>query len=236
VLGESFVDAVPFAQRATWGPTCRQLDDALGWLTTLGAATRREVPPAIVAATLLALLDRFVATYRPTAAEVAALRSRFEALSSIDGPLPTVLQHGDPGIWNLVVDREGRTVFLDWESAEPDGLPLWDLLYCFRSYAAAASRRAGNRDRVDAAAGVLLDDTPLSERLVAAVADYRVACGLPVEAVDALVFGCWVHRSLKEATRLPAARLADGNYVRLVRRMLDRPDAPTLVRLSGGAA
>ena len=235
LLGESFIEAVPFAQRAHWDADCPQLDDALGWLTALGAATRRDVAPRTIAATLGVLLDRYVATYAPSPEETAALSAQFEALAAIDAPLPTVLQHGDPGIWNLVVDEDGRTVFLDWESAEPDGLPLWDLLYCFRSYAAAASRRSGARDRIEAAGQVLLDGTPLSERLIAAVAAYRDAVGLPVEAVEPLIYACWLHRSLKEATRLSASRLAQGTYVRLVRRMIARPDAPVLMRLGDGA-
>ncbi len=236
LLGEALLDGVPFTSLATWRADCPHLDDALGWLTAYGASTRREVPSTAVSAALLRLLDRYAAIHRSSHEEIDALRGRFERLGDIAGPLPVVDQHGDPGIWNLLVDPAGRTLFLDWEAAEPDGLPLWDLLYLFRSYAVSASRRAGVRDRLDGAARHMLDGSPLSDRLVSAVGAYRSAVGLPGEAVEPLLYGCWVHRSIKESTRLPVDRLPDGQFVRLIRRMLARPAAPTLLRLIEGGS
>jgi aminoglycoside phosphotransferase (APT) family kinase protein len=236
LLGESALVGVPFASRAGWNADCPHLADALAWLTDLGAATREPVPAGTVATSLLALLDRYVAVHRPPSTERTALHDRFAAVGGIDGPIPTVVQHGDPGIWNLLVDPAGRTVFLDWEASEPDGLPLWDLLYLFRSYAVAASRRAGTRDRLSAASRHLLDASPLGDRLVMAVEAYRERVGVPAAAVEALIYGCWVHRSLKEATRMAPERLAEGQFVRLIRRMLSEPDAPTFARLVRGRA
>jgi aminoglycoside phosphotransferase (APT) family kinase protein len=236
LLGESAIVGAPFASRARWNADCPHLADALAWLTDLGAATREPVPAAMVATSLLTLLDRYVAVHRPSTTERTALHDRFAAVGGIDRSIPTVVQHGDPGIWNLLVDPAGRTVFLDWEASEPDGLPLWDLLYLFRSYAVATSRRAGTRDRLSAASRHLLDASPLGDRLVMAVEAYRERVGVPAAAVEALIYGCWVHRSLKEATRMAPERLAEGQFVRLIRRMLSEPDAPTLARLVGGRA
>jgi aminoglycoside phosphotransferase (APT) family kinase protein len=236
LLGESAIDGAFFASRARWNAGCPHLADALAWLTELGAATRHPVPAGTVATSLFALLDRYEAIYRPPASESEALHDRFAALAWIDDPIPTVLQHGDPGIWNLLVDPAGRTVFLDWEASERDGLPLWDLLYLFRSYAVATSRRAGTRDGLAAASRHLLDASPLGDRLVTAVDEYRERVGVPAGAVEALIYGCWVHRSLKEATRMAPERLAEGQFVRLIRRMLTEPDAPTLGRLVGARA
>ena len=236
LLGESMVEGAAFGTRARWTPDCPFLADATAWLTELGAATRVPTAPAAIADALLVLLDRYDRVYRPVAAEHAALRERFEGLGRIGGTVPTVLQHGDPGTWNLVVDEADRTVFLDWESAELDGLPLWDLLYFARSYVVAASRRSGLRDRLDAASRHLLDASPLGDRVAAIVDDYRARVGVPGEAVEALLYGCWVHRSLKEAGRMDPARVDQGQFVRLVRRMLARPDAPTLARMTGHTA
>jgi aminoglycoside phosphotransferase (APT) family kinase protein len=236
LLGESAIEGEPFTSRARWNADCPHLADAIAWLTQLGVATRRPVPPGTVATSLLALLDRYVSIHRPPASEREALHDRFAALARIDDPIPTVFQHGDPGIWNLLVDSAGRTVFLDWEASEPDGLPLWDLLYLFRSYAVATSRRAGTRDRLAAASRHLLDASPLGDQLVRAVERYREQVGVPAGSVEALVYGCWVHRSLKEATRMAPDRLAEGQFVRLIRRMLREPNAPTLGRLVGARA
>ena len=236
LLGESLLDGVPFESRATWRQDCSHLDDALEWLTAYGAATRREVRAEAVAEALLTLVDRYAAIYRSSDEEIGTLRRTFERLGGLGPSLPVVNQHGDPGIWNLLVDPAGRTMFLDWEAAETDGLPLWDLLYLFRSYAVAASRRSGVRDRLDGAARHMLEDSPLADRLVRAVGAYRNSVGLPVEAIEPLLYGCWVHRSIKESTRLQAGRVHDGFSVRLIRRMLDRPRAPTLARLVEGGS
>jgi hypothetical protein len=230
LLGESMADGVPFAERARWSPDCPQLDDALGWLTELGAATTAPVPASAVSGALLTLLDRYVAIHPVPPPEASTLRERFASLAAIGEPIPTVLQHGDPGIWNLLVDRAGRTVFRDWEAGEPDGLPLWDLLYFFRSYAVATSRRAGVRDRLEAASRHLLASSPLGARFAVAVETCRRRVSVPAAAIEPLVYGCWVHRALKEATRLAPAKVADGQYARLIRRMVATPPAAFLPR------
>jgi hypothetical protein len=135
-------------------------------------------------------------------------------------PIPLVRQHGDPGIWNLLVADDGRALFLDWEASETDGLPLWDTLYLHRSYAIAASKRRGIRDATTAARGHLVGSTPLALRLRAAIDAYADAVGVPAEAVEALTYGCWVHRALKEANRLPAERLKHGAYAGHIRLLL----------------
>ncbi len=235
VLGESFAPGEPFRDRATYAPDDPLLTDALGWLTDLGAATARPVPAADVAEVLGRLLERYERVYAPDDAERVALRGLVEQLADVPAPIPLVRQHGDPGIWNLLAGPRGRTVFLDWESSEANGIPLWDVLYLFRSYAIAASRRRGTRDRVAGARRHLMASSPLSDRLLSVVEAYRDRIGVPAEAIEALTYGCWIHRSLKEASRLPRARLPRGNHVRLIRAMLAEPDAPTLARLFGRA-
>ena len=233
VLGESFVPGEPFRDATTYGPDDPLLADALGWLTDLGAATARPAPAPDVAQVLGRLLDRYERVYGPDDAERTALRGLVERLADLPDPIPLVRQHGDPGIWNLLAGPRGRTVFLDWEASEANGIPLWDVLYLFRSYAIAASRRRGTRDRVAGARRHLMASSPLSDQLLAVVEAYRDRIGVPGEAIEALTYGCWIHRSLKEASRLPHTRLAKGNHVRLIRAMLADPEAPTLARLFG---
>jgi aminoglycoside phosphotransferase (APT) family kinase protein len=228
VLGESLLDGEPYTIPPERGARTRhgQLDDALGWLTDLAEATSHAVPSVDMAAVLLTLLGRFEEVYSPRATEVAALREQFAALGTLSTTMPSVLQHGDPGIWNLLVDAEGRTMFLDWEAGEPDGMPLWDLLYLFRSHAIEAGRRAGVANRVEAAARDLVGDGPLAGVFAEAVAAYCRRVSLPPAAVPALTLGCWVHRALKEAARSAPGRLDEGLSVQLIRRMLATHPAP----------
>jgi hypothetical protein len=231
VLGASIVEGPGFSARAAFTPDDPWLRDATRWLTDLAVATVRPVPAEEVATALRVLLARYVRIYGATDQEADQLESRIRTLHRIDRPIPSVLQHGDPGIWNLVAQPDGRTGFLDWEAAELAGLPLFDLFYFVRSYAIASSRRSGTRDRLEAASRHLLDGSPLAERLVETVDDYRRRIDLPVAAIEPLLYGCWIHRSLKEATRLTPEGLPGGQFVRLIRRMLERPDAPVLGRL-----
>jgi hypothetical protein len=136
-------------------------------------------------------------------------------------PIPLVRQHGDPGIWNLLASGDGRALFLDWEASETDGLPLWDTLYLHRSYAIAASKRRGIRDATTAARGHLVGSSPLAVRLRETIDAYMDAVGVPAEAVEALTYGCWIHRALKEANRLPTGRLQQGAYAGHIRLLLE---------------
>lgn len=45
------------------------------------------------------------------------------------GELPSVPEHRDCSPWNVVLTPSGEPVLLDWESAEPEGLPGMDLVY-----------------------------------------------------------------------------------------------------------
>jgi hypothetical protein len=51
------------------------------------------------------------------------------------GPLPIVCEQRDFSPWNVHLTHDGQVVVLDWESAEPHGLPAMDLIY-FLSYLA----------------------------------------------------------------------------------------------------
>ena len=51
-----------------------------------------------------------------------------DLLNGLSG-LPAVLQHNDLGTWNIISDGGSDFTAVDWESANPSGLPLWDLWY-----------------------------------------------------------------------------------------------------------
>ncbi len=55
------------------------------------------------------------------------------------GDLPLVWEHRDFGPWNVVLEENGEPAAIDWEDAEPQGLPGLDL--------ALLPRQRGLRDR-----------------------------------------------------------------------------------------
>src|SRR5262249_32128140 len=94
-----------------------------------------------------------------------------------------------------------------------------------------ASRRSGTRDATKGFAEQYLRDTPISAMLIQAT---RRACqqiGLASSLVAPLFYTCWMHRSLKEATRLERSKLEHGHYISLLRMCINQRDTPTLQRL-----
>lgn len=63
-----------------------------------------------------------------------------------EGHVPPVFEHGDLSHPNLIRLADGRVGVVDWELAEPRGLPAHDLCF-FLAYAAFARGRAGTTDQ-----------------------------------------------------------------------------------------
>jgi hypothetical protein len=234
VLGETAVTGAPFRSRTTARADCPLALGALGWLLDLGAASAHPAADNGQVATALGdLLARFERLYRLSAGERARLHRHVGVVAEAARPLPLVMQHGDPGAWNLLVGADGRPAFLDWEAAEPEGMPLWDIFYFVRSFSVTVARAAGVRSSLRAVRRELLDDGPVNALLVGAVERQCDQIGLDRELVEPLLTTCWMHRALKEATRLPPRRLDRGHYVKLLRLTLREPAAPGLRRLFG---
>ncbi|MBK9715637.1 MAG: phosphotransferase [Kouleothrix sp.] len=226
VLGETIVDGVPFERRASAAADCVYAHDAIRWLTELGAKTadRAGATPADVAAGLGSLLRRFVEIYRLTETEQAFLEAQVATLGESRSAFPLVFQHGDPGTWNAVVTPAGHSAFLDWEAAEPQGMPLWDLFYFVRTYGAWSLRTAIAGDVTKGFVPQFLAPSPFQSMLVDATARYCARVGVPEQFVEPLFYTCWMHRALKESTRLSPHVLDRGHYVNVLRASIARRD------------
>lgn len=233
ILGETAIDGVSFRERTSYRADCRYLLDALDWLTMLGStsADLQTATAAEVAMSLGTLFDRFSEIYRLNAVQKDFLREQLATIAESPHSFPLVFQHGDPGTWNVVVAPGEKVAFLDWEAAEPQGMPLWDLFYFMRSYAVGAARASGTQDRLQGFAEQLLSDTPLSRLFVEKVKAYRKCTGLHSTMVEPLFYTCWMHRALKESTRLSPSQLEQGHYVNLLRYCIAGRDAGVLGRL-----
>ena len=58
-----------------------------------------------------------------------------------------------------------------------------------------------------------------------ATARYCERVGLAPELVEPLFYTCWMHRGLKEATRLTAAQLSRGHYFNVLRACIEQREA-----------
>lgn len=143
------------------------LESALLGSALSPAALRRDRSRAVV--TVGAWLERLaLATSTPTegaayydrlvSAPIRALAEAAPSLSGMvrrtlelsrplqDAELPLVFEHGDFCHPNLLLGEGGRLGVLDWERAEPAGLPGHDLFF-FLAYAADAGRDRPERVR-----------------------------------------------------------------------------------------
>lgn len=82
-------------------------------------------------------------TLLPPAAEEANLIDQTLALMQplCDQDMPLIMEHGDFSAPNILQDETGRVGVVDWELAEPKGLPAADLFF-FLTYAAFARQKA----------------------------------------------------------------------------------------------
>lgn len=231
VVGESAVDGRPLSLSAGAEPLGRPIVDAIDRLVELGRRSVRMVAPSEVGTALAHLHERYVALCLPPPAEVERLHAAISSIADSTTPFPVVFQHGDAGTWNLLVTGDERVVFLDWENAEPAGMPLWDMFYLLRSHAVGVGRRNGARRRLAAVDRFLFDRSVLSELVVEATTRYVSAVRLDPALVEPLFHLCWMHQALKEATRFTPDRVRGAHFNKLLSLGLRRRDAPTLQRV-----
>lgn len=224
IVGETVIDGVPFEQRSSGAADCPLAGAAATWLTDLGVATAdtSAASPLEVAEALGTLFERFCQIYSLTPAQHDFLAGQIAAIGRSRSQFPLVFQHGDPGTWNIWVTPSERVAFLDWEAAEPQGMPLWDLFYFVRTYGAWAMRASSSGDIMKGFAGQFLSASPFQRLLFEVTERYRAQVGVPPELVEPLFYTCWMHRALKESTRLTAGNLERGHYFSVLMACIDQ--------------
>jgi hypothetical protein len=233
VVGEGAVDGTPLRERIRGAPDLAPGVRVVDWLLELARASadRRSAAPVDAADALGCLLDRFVELYGPPREQRRFLYEQVSRLAEGAERFPLVFQHGDPGTWNLLWTREGELGVLDWEAAEVRGVPLWDLFYFLRSLAMSAPGQPRGGDWVARSAAPFLVDSPVHQLAVRATRRHRDALEIPSAWCEALFYTCWMHRALKEATRLRPGALEAGKYARLLERLIEARREPALRRL-----
>jgi hypothetical protein len=233
VLGESMIAGEPFRKQTGATADCPYFQNGLDYLLELAAFTSNSsaASPVRVSEALEVLLSRFLQIYKISPRHRAFLEDQIESIKNDCSDFPLVFQHGDPGTWNALVTPSGRVTFLDWEAAEPQGLPLWDLFYFIRSYSVGVARSHGVHARIEGFDQQFLCDSPLSRSVISTIKDYSQRIALSEKLVEPLFYTCWMHRALKESTRLVPDNLEAGHYVNLLRWCIEHRNAPTLKKI-----
>jgi hypothetical protein len=225
VLGQVGLAGAPFRQRMSGGADDPLLETLVDWATALAGRTATPAAPGEVAARLEPVLHD-VLRRGASDEERRVLTEAVTALAEAPD-LPLVLEHGDLGVWNVLVRLDGRPAVLDWEAGVPRGMPLWDVLYLLRSYAVSSARTGSDRTRV--AFGVLQGEPPLGDCLLQATGQYAASLRLDPSLLVPLLLTCWMHRAQKEASRRE-----DGPYRRLLRTCVEHRRSLSLGTTTGG--
>ncbi|MBZ0267543.1 aminoglycoside phosphotransferase family protein, partial [bacterium] len=205
---------------------------AMDWLETVAAASARPAAGGDVAEAVGELVARFLSIYAPGAECERILSADLEMLRTSSG-LPTVLSHGDPGVWNLLVTRGDHVAVLDWENAEPRGLPLWDLLYFLRTLGALAAEKQAVRWTPRVFARQFLEETEWSALLATRAEAMARRLVFAPELVPALLRTGLAAFAAREAWSLDPRKLDRGVSLRLLRAVVDRGIGPGFGRLPG---
>jgi aminoglycoside phosphotransferase (APT) family kinase protein len=154
--------------------------------------------------------DRWVALVDRTLELVEPLRA---------AELPLVVEHGDLSPPNLIELRDGRIGVIDWELAEPRGLPLVDFLF-FLTYTALAARRASTVARqLQAFDEAFFGPDAWASRLGTAEAE-RV--GIPSTLLTPLLVACWARYVAKLIHRLGPAPLEQESGAYAARTAIEK--------------
>jgi glycosyltransferase involved in cell wall biosynthesis len=145
-------------------------------------------------------LDGFAADFGPVVD--SALLDRARARLGGLGDLPRACEHRDCSPWNVLLGAGGEPVLLDWESAEPDGLPGMDLVY-FLANCAFVLDGAIESGRTRESYARLLDPATPCGRVAAKATDvYTAALGIGAEDFRRLRLLCWIVHSRSDYRHL----------------------------------
>jgi hypothetical protein len=224
VVGETALAGDPFRVRSTAVPDCPVAASAIEWLTALGAETMHSGPDrGPVWPSLRELADRYLAMFVLAPGARRNLDHHLQTLAASSDEIPAVVSHGDPGTWNLLVRPSGGVCFLDWENAESAGMPGWDLLQFLKTFANFSSGVKGVRRSTENTLELLCRAGPINDLVKASLRAYGDRLGIDRELLTPLLLMCWVHQSLKEATRLPPGSQDRNRSHQLVTHCLDEP-------------
>lgn len=173
-------------------------------------------------------LEGFEQRFAPIVGTAAVARAH--QLLDLLPDLPLICEHRDCSPWNVLLTPGGEPALLDWESAEPHGLPGLDLIY-FLANAAFVIEGALESGRTWEAYSRLLDPaSPTGEVFARCVSRYCDRLDISPETLAHLRLLCWIvhsrsdYRHLEMNTNGPPDpdALRDSLYCGLLREDLDR--------------
>jgi glycosyltransferase involved in cell wall biosynthesis len=118
------------------------------------------------------------------------------------GELPLAAEHRDCSPWNILLAATGEPVLLDWESAEPKGLPGMDLVYFLANCAFVLDGAIEGGFTRESYARLLDPTTPNGRVAARAIREYCSALAIDGADFRRLRLLCWVVHSRSDYRHL----------------------------------
>lgn len=181
----------------------------LAWLEDLGAATTREADRGpsfeLLVARPLEQVESLLRLLSGAKRLIVETRGITSALG--DHRFPLVFEHGDLSAPNILLSNDDELGVVDWELAEPAGLPASDLFFAL-GYLAFARRGARKTpDHVAAFHDAFFGPTAWAGPYVEHYAEHL---GLASEVLRPIFVATWLRYVAKLATRLGSLDARQG--------------------------
>jgi hypothetical protein len=142
--------------------------------------------------------------------DAAKLQKTRSALATL-GDLPLVYEQRDCSPWNILIASNGELVMLDWESAEPRGLPALDLIY-FLTYLSFFLDGAMESQRFRESYRAALDPLTFTGGITAECQQHYLArAGLDSDVLRPLRLLTWLIHSQSEYQQLATEGTGQSN-------------------------
>jgi Phosphotransferase enzyme family len=146
------------------------------------------------------------------------------------GDMPQVPEHRDCSPWNVVMTGSGSPALLDWESAEPRGLPALDLFYFLANAAFVLDKALESGNTRDSYASLLDPRTEYGRVAAACLDQYSERLGLDRSTLSRLRLLSWIvhcrsehgHAAMEFAGIPDTGTLRRGVYAGLLEEELKR--------------
>jgi hypothetical protein len=203
VLGETVLMGQPLytvLRPATFNTLARQVAD---WLADLWEA--KSVCPRVEWWDRIAgqALDDFERSFGP-ALDPMKLRETRRILNTL-GDMPLVCEQRDCSPWNVLIAPDGNLIVLDWESAEPRGLPALDLHYFLTHCVFLLADTMSSIHASDTYRRALDPATPAGRVMFESERRYFDRLGLDPALLPSLRLLTWLIHSRSEYKQLTAA-------------------------------
>lgn len=145
----------------------------------------------------------------PEIGAVDSIRRRLMDLPA----LPLVPEHRDCSPWNVLLTREDQLALLDWESAEPAGLPALDLIYFLSNASFLLDGTLGSGRELQTYARLIERSDWLRTVYTDTLASYSRTVGVELRDLSALRTFAWMIHALSQphAAERRAADAGSGN-------------------------